>query len=165
MDYKVGERVVYPHHGVAVVEALQELTIGGAQWPCYQLRILSSNTVAVVPLRNARTVGLRRTADRREVAAVIERLGAAVVAATRDWKERFKENSERMRSGRLDDLAEVLKSLTAVAASRTLSFREKLMLDKARGLVVGEIAAVSRTSAEAAAAMVERALGGRAASA
>ena len=159
MDFKIGDRVVYPSHGVAVVEGIEELDLGGALWPCYQLRLLNTNTGVVVPVQNVRSIGVRKTAARHEVTQALDRLRQDAALSNPDWKGRFKENTDRMRGGRLEDLVFVLKSLTLLATTRTLSFREKTMLDKARQLVVGEIAAGTRTTPEAAADLVRQALG------
>ena len=160
MDFKIGDQVVYPNHGVAVVEKIDALSIAGQQWPCYQLRIAANSALIVVPLQNAASVGLRRTIAKREVTGVLDRLREGSRASA-DWKGRFKENSDRMRSGRLGDVAEVLRSLSQLAKSRSLSFREKLMLDKARELVVSEIAAVEKLTEPKANEIVDEALKAR----
>jgi CarD family transcriptional regulator len=158
LDFKVGDRVVYPNHGVALIERIEELTIAGQSWPCYQLRLVAANAVVVIPLHNAESVGLRRMIGRREVTSVLDRLREDRARGASDWKGRYKENSDRMRSGRLGDVAEVLRSLSFLARSRSLSFREKQMLDKARDLVVSEIAAVEKLEAIQASEMVDQAL-------
>jgi CarD family transcriptional regulator len=159
VSYKVGDHVVYPNNGLAHVEAVVDCMIGGQPCPCYQLRILSSQTVVVVPVQNAEVVGLRRTIPRRQVAVVLERLRDERAPTANTWKGRFRENADRMRSGQLLEVADVLRDLTVLATSRTLSFREKLMLDKARDLVVHEIAAAAQLAPNRAAEMVAQALG------
>lgn len=140
MEFQAGECVVYPTHGVAQVESIQELSLGGTARRCYRLRMLSTGTTVMVPLENAGTVGLRRTIPRRNVKAILERLRDAGEGPNRNWKGRFQENTNRMRSGRLEDVVEVVRSLAQVAGARGLSFREKAMLERARELVIVELA-------------------------
>jgi hypothetical protein len=89
-------------------------------------------------------VGLRRAVGGEEVSRLFTLLGDGKIDSQQNWKGRFKDNSDRMRTGSLYDVVEVLKSLTFLAKSKTLSFREKRMLDRARFLVVSEIAEVTR---------------------
>lgn len=159
MDLKIGDNVVYPNHGVAVIERIDERQIGDQSWPCYHLRLVASSALVVVPLQNARTVGLRRTIKKKDVTDVLDRLRNEADGTSNNWKGRFKENSDRMRTGLLPDVADVLKSLSKLASTRSLSFREKLMLEKARELVVTEIAAVQKVEAGAASVLVDQALG------
>jgi len=140
--YKVGDCVIYPNHGVAMVEEIANTVAGGQGLTCLRLRILSNDATVVVPTQNLTSIGIRPTIGRNDVRAIFARLRATLPKATGDWKGRYKENSERMRSGQIAEVADVLRSLTSLAESKSLSYRERAMLDKARELVVGEIAVV-----------------------
>jgi CarD family transcriptional regulator len=109
----------------------------------YQLRMVANDTTVLVPVNNVSDVGLRRAVGGEEVSRLFTLLSDGKIDSQQNWKGRFKDNSDRMRTGSLYDVVEVLKSLTFLAKSKTLSFREKRMLDRARFLVVSEIAEVT----------------------
>jgi len=136
MDYKIGDKVVYPNHGVGVIEQISYGVLEGRTETYYMLKISSSCLKVMVPRSNATAVGLRpviRNGDATKVLGYIEK---GKFASHHDWKHRFKENSERMRTGSLIEVAAVLKSLVALSRTKPLSFREKKMLERARLLVV-----------------------------
>ena len=154
MPFKVGEKVVYPNHGVGVVEQITHSQLNGFSNTFYLIRILSNGLRVTVPCTNADCVGLRRTIRPAEVRAVLKCLENGKIDNHRDWKSRFKLNSEKMRTGSLYEVAEVFKSLVALSRNKILSFREKKMLERSRQLLVAELA-VARSVTEA---TIERAL-------
>jgi CarD family transcriptional regulator len=103
-------------------------------------------------------VGLRRVAKTREVETVLDYLNSGSCKALQDWKGRFKENSEKMRTGSLQHVAEVFKCLLVLSQAKPLSFREKRMLERSWQLLVDEIAMVRGWSKEAAEAQLVRTL-------
>lgn len=146
MEFKVGEKVVYPNHGVGVIEQVTHSHLNGRAERFYLVRILSNSLKVTVPCPNADCVGLRRTIKPAQVPQVLRRLEKSKIENHRDWKSRFKLNSEKMRTGSLFDVAEVLKSLIALSNSKVLSFREKKMMERARHLLVTELAVVRNVS-------------------
>lgn len=158
MDFKVGERVVYPNHGVGVIEQVSFGNGNGEAQKYYMLRIVSSGLRVMVPQNNATSVGLRPLIRQTEAAKVLSYLEKGRFNSSRDWKDRFKENSERMRTGSLLEVATVLKSLVALSRSKPLSFREKKMLDRAKFLLVSELATANNTSEENVEARLVKAL-------
>ena len=147
MDYKIGDKVVYPNHGVGVIEQIHYGMLNGRTERYYMLKILSSGLKVMVPQSNAITVGLRSVIRNAETTRVLSFLEKGKYSSHPDWKHRFKENSERMRTGSLTDVAMVLKSLLLLGQAKSLSFREKKMLERARYLLVSEIA-ISRNCEE-----------------
>lgn len=143
MTFQVGDKVIYPNHGLGIVERIETKTIMGTTCGFYQLRMVANDTTVLVPVSNVSDVGLRRAVGGDEVSRLFSLLGDGNIDSQQNWKGRFKDNSDRMRTGSLYDVVEVLKSLTFLAKSKTLSFREKRMLDRARFLVVSEIAEVT----------------------
>src|SRR5688572_4602192 len=123
----------------------------------YQLRMANETTV-FVPVDNVDGVGLRRAVSDEEVDRLFRLLEDGKIDSHQNWKGRFKDNSDRMRTGSIYDVVEVLKSLTFLARSKNLSFREKRMLDRAKFLVVSEISEVSREQTLMIEEKVERAL-------
>lgn len=148
MDFKVGDKVVYPNHGVGVIEQVTNKTIGETVAAFYCLRILSTDSTVMVPVGNTAAVGLRKVLTKREITKVMEVLRNGEVATYDDWKGRFQANSEKMRTGDIRAVAEVLKSLTMLAEVKPLSYRERKMLDRARFLLVSELAEASNKTAE-----------------
>ena len=143
MAFDVGDKVIYPNHGLGVVEAIEDKTIMGTTCGFYQLRMVSSDTTVLVPVENIESVGLRRAVSDDEIVRLYRRLANGKIDNHQNWKGRFKDNSDKMRSGSIEDAIEVLKNLTFLSKSKSLSFREKRMLDKAKFFVVSEISEVS----------------------
>ena len=148
MTFEVGDKVIYPNHGLGVVERIETRTIMETTCGFYSLRMLDSGTIVLVPLGNVATVGLRRAIGGHEVKKLFTLLGNGKIISHQNWKSRFKDNSDKMRTGSIYDVVDVLKNLTFLSKSKNLSFREKRMLDRAKFLVVSEIAAVIGDTSE-----------------
>jgi CarD family transcriptional regulator len=147
VTFEIGDKVIYPNHGLGIVERIEEKTILGTTCGFYHLRIAANDTTVLVPLSNVDGVGLRRAIDDGEVDRLFKLLGDGKIDAQQNWKGRFKDNSEKMRTGSIYDVADVLKSLTLLSKSKSLSFREKRMLDRARFLIITEVSEVVRQTA------------------
>jgi CarD family transcriptional regulator len=142
VTFEVGDKVIYPNHGLGVVETIETRTIMETTCGFYSLRMLDSGTMVLVPVDNVETVGLRRAIENTEVKKLFTLLGNGKIINHQNWKGRFKDNSDKMRTGSIYDVVDVLKNLNHLSKSKNLSFREKRMLDRAKFLVVSEIAAV-----------------------
>ena len=140
LNFHIGDKVVYPNHGVGIIEQISSRSIGATVEQFYLLNIKASSLKVMVPCQNAGSVGLRRVVRNGEVQKVLDLLAIAENGSNGDWKDRFKENSDRMRTGSLLAVAGVLKSLIALHQAKPLSFREKKMLERARYLLVSELA-------------------------
>jgi CarD family transcriptional regulator len=140
LEFKVGDKVVYPNHGVGVIEEVARREIGEVKSSFYCLRILSTDSTVMVPVANTSAVGLRKVLSRRQMSQVMKTLKNDEVTTYDDWKGRFQANSEKMRTGDVRAVAEVLKSLTVLNEVKPLSYRERRMLDRARFLLVSELA-------------------------
>ena len=147
MSFQIGDKVIYPNHGLGVVEKVEEKTILGTTAGFFHLRIISNETTVLVPVSNVDNVGLRRAITDEEVERLFHLLSDGKIDNHQNWKGRFKDNSDKMRTGSIYDMADVLKSLTFLAKSKSLSFREKRMLDRAKALIVSEISEVMRLTA------------------
>jgi CarD family transcriptional regulator len=158
MDFKLGEKVVYPNHGVGLIEQIGYGYVNGKSERYYMLRILSSGLKVMVPQTNIESVGLRPVIRSTQAVAVLSFLEKGRSASHPDWKHRFKENSDRMRTGSLLEVAAVLKGLVALSRTKPLSFREKKMLERAKYLLISELATVRNTSEEAVESNIVRAL-------
>jgi CarD family transcriptional regulator len=140
LNFHIGDKVVYPNHGVGIIEQISSRSIGATVEKFYLLNIKASSLKVMVPCNNVGSVGIRRVVRNGEVQKIIDFLSIAEDLSTADWKDRFKENSDRMRTGSLIEVAGVLKSLIALHQAKPLSFREKKMLERARYLLVSELA-------------------------
>lgn len=144
--FEIGDKVVYPNHGVGIIEKISNRVIAGKLERFYLLRICSNDILVMVPTANAGDVGLRKIIETRDVDKLLSYLGNKQFFNQKDWKDRFKENSEKMRSGSLLNVAEVYKNLVYLSKIKPLSFREKRMLDRARFLLISELATVTGTT-------------------
>jgi CarD family transcriptional regulator len=158
VTFEVGDKVIYPNHGLGIVERIEEKTILGTTCGFYHLRIVANDTTVLVPVSNVDGVGLRRAIGDDDVERLFGLLGDGKIDNHQNWKGRFKDNSDKMRSGSIYEVADVLKSLTFLAKSKSLSFREKRMLDRAKFLIISEVSEVMRETVPAVEAQVDRAL-------
>ncbi len=158
MDYKIGEKVVYPNHGVGLIDQISYGLLNGRTERYYMIRIVSSGLRVMVPQSNAISVGMRPVIRSNDTSKVLGFLEKGKLNSHPDWKHRFKENSERMRTGALLEVAVVLKSLVSLSRSKPLSFREKKMLERAKYLLVSEMATARNTSPESAETLVVKSL-------
>jgi CarD family transcriptional regulator len=140
MTFQVGEKVVYPNHGVGTIENISSRCFGTESERFYLLRLAYNNLTVMVPLSHVDDVGLRKVTRNGEIARVIAFLSSGECKNCPDWKNRFKENSIKMQRGTLLEVAAVLKSLAMLQKEKPLSFREKKMLDRARVMLVSEMA-------------------------
>ena len=158
MTFQIGDKVIYPNHGLGVVQGIETKTILGTTCGFYHLRMVANETTVLVPVDNVEGVGLRRAIGDEEVDRLFGLLGDGKIDNHQNWKGRFKDNSDRMRTGSIYDVVEVLKSLTFLARSKNLSFREKRMLDRAKFLVISEISEVAREKVDIVEQRVDSAL-------
>ena len=146
MNFKIGEKVVYPNHGIGVIEKITTTEIAGTQNSFYLLRLKATESTVMVPIANAVDIGLRAPINNSQCDRLLKALSADFTNPPIDWKDRYKEFLERMKTGDIFHVAEVLKTLTYLSLSKPLSFREKRMLERARYLVISELATVCRKS-------------------
>ena len=137
--FHIGDKVVYPNHGIGTIEQISSRTNGQTVEKFYLLNIHSSSLKVTVPFHSVAAVGLRRLVKNGEIQKILDFLQVGECENNADWKYRFRENSDRMRTGSLLDVAAVLKGLVMLNDSKPLSFREKT-LERARYLLVSELA-------------------------
>ena len=156
--FQIGEKVVYPNHGIGTVENISTRSFGTQQERFYLLRLTYTSMTVMVPFSHVTEIGLRKVTRNGEVARVLDFLALGRCKRKGDWKDRFKENSDKMRHGSLLEIAEVLKTLLVLQTDKPLSFREKKMLDRARHMLITELS-ISRGLHEAeVVCLLERAL-------
>jgi CarD family transcriptional regulator len=158
MTFQVGEKLVYPNHGVATVENISSRAFAGQFERFYLLRLTYNSSTVMVPFSHVDELRLRKVTRNGELARVLSFLAEGRCQRYQDWKDRFKENSERMRDGSLLAVAEVLKSLLILQAQKPLSFREKKMLDRARHMLITELSTSRGLIDQTAAELLDQAL-------
>jgi CarD family transcriptional regulator len=139
MSFQVGEKVVYPNHGVATIENISSRAFAGQFERYYLLRLNFNSLTVMVPFSHVDELRLRKVTRNGELARVVSFLSEGRCRRYNDWKDRFRENTEKMRDGSLLAVAEVLKSLLVLQSRQVLSFREKKMLDRARHMLITEL--------------------------
>jgi CarD family transcriptional regulator len=140
-QFSVGDKAVYPVHGVAEVVALEQRDIGGSQTPVYILKVIDTGMKIMVPKANAGSVGLRDLITSKQVKEVLSILKSRDIPRdTQTWNRRYREYMEKIKTGSVFEIAEVLRDLSVLRTSKELSFGERKMLETARGLLTKELA-------------------------
>ena len=143
VSFKIGDSIVYPNQGLGVVENIQKEKYYGEEFVIYHVRILTNNTLVLVPLANAEEIGIRKLIPQKSIEKIYKFMGNGGVEVTMNWKGRYKEHVNLMKSGSVLDMALVLKSLFYLNLIKPLSFREKKMMEKAKELLISEISEVN----------------------
>lgn len=157
--FQIGERVVYPNQGVGTIENVSTRTFGPKTERFYLLKLASNSLTVMVPFSHVADIGLRKVTRTSEIQKMLDFLSSGKCRACTDWKNRFKENSEKMRVGALLDIAEVMKGLLQQQKGKPLSFREKKMLDRARHMLLTEVSSARGVTTGEAIDILDRALG------
>ena len=148
MIFKVGDTVVYPHHGAALIEAIETRTIKGEQREYLVLKVSQGDLTVRVPADNAEYVGVRDVVGQEGLDKVFQVLRAPHTEEPTNWSRRYKANLEKLASGDVNKVAEVVRDLWRRDQERGLSAGEKRMLAKARQILVGELALAENTDDE-----------------
>jgi len=158
MTFQIGEKVVYPNQGIGTIENISVRSFGTNLEKYYLLRLTYSSMTVMVPFSHVGCIGLRKITRNGELARVLTYLAAGNCQCSQDWKNRFKENSEKMRVSGLLQIAEVLKTLLLLQRDKPLSFREKKMLDRARHMLITELSISRGLTQVEAVELIRRAL-------
>ena len=140
-EFKVGDKAVYPAQGVAEVISIDEKLVNGTVQRFYVLQILDTEKKIMVPVAYAEQVGLRQVISEQEIREIFDILRETTVSFdTQTWNRRYRGFMDKIKTGSIYDVAEVLRDLYRLKATKQLSFGERRMLDTARSLIVKEIA-------------------------
>jgi len=158
MSFKVGETVVYPHHGAALIEAIETRLIKGEEKTYLVLKIAQGDLTVRVPSENVDLVGVRDVVDSAGLDRVFNVLRQPYTEEPTNWSRRYKANLEKLASGDVIKVAEVVRDLYRRDLDRGLSAGEKRMLAKAKQILISELALAERTDEEKAAVILDEVL-------
>lgn len=148
--FKVGDKVVYPAHGVGVIDSIQSRKVATAEQKFYMITILDTGMKIMVPVSQVKTVGLRKVVDSKTVDEIYKILkDRKVQLDTQTWNRRYRDYSQKIKTGSVIEIAKVIRDLSVLKSDKELSFGERRMLDTAQGLLVKEISIAKASSEEA----------------
>jgi CarD family transcriptional regulator len=140
IDFKVNDKIVYPPHGVGIVEAIESRSVSGTEQKFYKIILIESGMKGMVAISQAQRVGLRRVVDEGTVDKVYDILrDRKIQVDTQTWNRRYREYSQKIKTGSVIEIAHVIRDLSVLKIDKELSFGEKRMLDAAQGLLIKEI--------------------------
>lgn len=146
-EFSVGDYAVYPAHGVGTIEAIETQEINGEKLKFYVINIVSNNMTIMVPIVNAKTVGLRNVIPKEEIPKLYETLKKVKsVNIEQTWNRRHKEYADKIKTGSLYDIAEVFRNLSLLKIEKELSFGERKLFDTAKSLLIKEISISNKNS-------------------
>ncbi len=146
--FNIGDKVVYPMHGAGVIEAIEEKEVLGQKQKYYIMRLPIGEMKVMVPMDNVEEVGLREIIARDGVPRVIEILKGKKSKMSSNWNRRYRANMEKIRTGDIFEVAEVVRNLAIRDAEKGLSTGEKKMLDNAKQILISELVLAQDTTEE-----------------
>ena len=159
-QFKVGDKAIYPARGVAEIVSIEEKDIAGSRQKFYVLRLLDTEHRIMVPVANATSVGLRPPISETQIREIFKILKErAIRFDNQTWNRRYRGFMDKIRTGSVFEVAEVMRDLYRLRAEKALSFGERQMLEKARALIVKEIAVARRKSEEKVQEEIEKIFG------
>ena len=156
--FRVGDKVVYPHHGAAIIKGVEEREVMGERREYFVLRLSYGDLTLLVPLDNTEEVGIRGVISRDELEKVFKVLRSKECRMPTNWSRRFKTHVEKLRSGDIYQVAEVVRNLSIREKDKGLSAGEKRMLAKARQILISELTFAFDQPEEQTEAMLDKVL-------
>lgn len=157
--FKLGDRVVYPMHGAGIIEAIEEKEVLGEKQKYYILRLPLGDMRVMIPLRNANDIGIREVVSEDCLQEALSILQDEETEMPSNWNQRYRSNLEKIRSGDIKTVAEVMRNLVRRDQEKGLSTGERKMLDAARQIFISELILVRDMEEEAATRLVDDLLG------
>ena len=156
--FKVGDKIVYPMHGVGVIESIGKKTVLGKRDEYYIITIVNSGMKVMIPVKNAENIGIRSVIQKKEISKVLNILKKTNQATEEDWKLRYQNNIDKVKSGSIMKVAEVLRDLYQRGKEKDLSIMERKLYENAYQFVIYEIAFSKNVEVEESGNLVSDAL-------
>ncbi|KUK82696.1 MAG: Transcriptional regulator [Pelotomaculum thermopropionicum] len=153
--FKIGDKVVYPMHGAGVIEAIEEKEVLGEKRLYYILRLPVGDMKVMIPISNGKEVGLRGVVDREGVKKVIHILRQQSSSMSPNWNRRYRANLEKIKSGNIYEVAEVVRNLVKRDREKGLSSGERKMLENARQILISELVLATELEEEKAQLLID----------
>lgn len=150
INFKVGEKAVYPAQGVGEIVSIETKEINGNKETFYVIKILKTESKILIPTRKAQEEGLRKIISKDKLKDVYSILKSKEISpiSKKTWNRRYREYMDKIKTGSVFEVAEVIRDLSRLKSQKELSFGERKMLDTARNLLVNELSIVKNTSEE-----------------
>jgi len=156
--FKVGDKVVYPMHGVGQIDGIEKKVVLGKRTEYYMITIINSGMKVMIPVNNAVEIGLRAVTPKKDIKKVLNILSTAPSDVEDDWKIRYQNNIDKVKSGSIFEIAEVARDLFRRSAEKELSIMERKLYENAYQLITCEIALSKNIDIEEAGSIVSEAL-------
>lgn len=156
--FDIGDRVVYPMHGAGVIEAIEEKEVLGERQKYYVMKLPIGDMRVMIPMRSVGDIGLRRVIDREDVNKVMEILQGETTSMSTNWNSRYRANMEKIKSGDIYEVAEVVRNLSLRDQEKGLSTGERKMLENARQILISEIVLAINAEEDEVQSMVNKVL-------
>lgn len=157
--FKIGDKVVYPMHGAGIIEAIEEKEVLGQTQNYYIMKLPIGDMKVMIPMNNVEEIGLREIIDKEGVQQVIEILKGEKTKMSQNWNRRYRANMEKIKSGDIFEVAEVVRNLTIRDEEKGLSTGERKMLDNARQILISELVLAQNATEEEIEQLLEECLG------
>lgn len=157
--FNIGDKVVYPMHGAGVIEAVETREVLDERQQYYIMRLPIGDMKVMIPLNNVEEIGLRQIIDEEGVTKVFDILKGEKSKMSQNWNRRYRANMEKIKSGDIFEVAEVVRNLSIRDRERGLSTGERKMLDTARQILISELVLAQDTTEEAVEETLSRLLG------
>lgn len=155
--YKIGDRVVYPMHGAGIIESIEEKEILGEKRQYYILKLPVGDMKVMIPINNCREIGLREVIDSDGVQKVMGILKEQSSNMSTNWNRRYRANLEKIKSGNIYEVAEVVRNLINRDREKGLSSGERKMLENARQILLSELVLATELEEDGAKSLIESA--------
>lgn len=158
--YKKGDKIVYPMHGVGVIEAIEKKEVLGKRAEFYIITILNNNMKVMIPVKKAEEIGIRSVIGKNEVKKVLDLLIKGETVFEEDWKQRYQNNIDKVKSGSIFEVCEVARDLYRRGREKELSIMERKLYESAYNLLIYEIAMAKNIAVDEAGNIISEALSG-----
>lgn len=150
INFKVGEKAVYPAQGVGEIISIETRDINGSKETFYVMKILKTESKILIPTKKAKEEGLRKIISKDKIKDIYTILKSKNVSpiSKKTWNRRYREYMDKIKTGSVFEVAEVIRDLSRLKAQKDLSFGERKMLDTARNLLINELSIVKNTNEE-----------------